>query len=68
MSNIISLKYVASITGVNIKMDSSKDWVIVVEYREKQLSLKSIVMSAIIMNLDYMICVNLKTQLMTTSW
>ena len=33
MSNILAIKYVASIPGVHISMDSSKECVIIVEYK-----------------------------------
>ena len=54
IAKILPLKDVASITGVNIMMDSSR--------------LKSVLMGYIIIKLDHIIPINLRTQLINTSW
>ena len=67
MADILSLKDVASIPGVHIMMYSSKERDINFEHGEKSLSLNSVVMGSIIMKLEQIIPINIKTQLITTS-
>ena len=66
MVNILSLKYVKSIPGVHITMESSKERAIIVDHGEKSLGLNIVVVVSIIMKLDQIIPMNIRTKLMTT--